>query len=141
MVGTLCLTLAALAFGLVSATQHPHKLRNDKRHHSRTLSSDNVVKRGDTFSGRATWFNVGLGACGQFNVPSDYQYGDGYPGPNCFRSITIEYNGQQEVATIMDECPQGSCDESGQLDLSTGLFTAFAGLDVGQFDMTYVNSN
>ncbi|KZO95216.1 hypothetical protein CALVIDRAFT_599363 [Calocera viscosa TUFC12733] len=144
MVSTLYLCFLGLAFGLVSGTHLHQKARHDKRHHGRSLSSDSVTKRDDTFTGRATWFNVGLGACGQNNVPSDYivalnyiQYGDGYPGPYCFQSITIEYNGQQEVATIMDECPQGSCDASGQLDLSTGLFTAFAGLDVGQFDMTW----
>lgn len=31
------------------------------------------------------------------------QYGQGYPGPDCFKSITVEVNGKQEQATIMDE--------------------------------------
>lgn len=33
------------------------------------------------------------------------QYGGGYPGPQCFKSITIQANGKTQVATIMDECP------------------------------------
>ncbi|EEB87320.1 hypothetical protein MPER_15377, partial [Moniliophthora perniciosa FA553] len=31
------------------------------------------------------------------------QYGGGYPGPNCFKWITIEVNGKQVDAQIMDE--------------------------------------
>lgn len=31
------------------------------------------------------------------------QYGSGYPGPECFKTITINYNGKSAQATIMDE--------------------------------------
>lgn len=31
------------------------------------------------------------------------QFGGGYPGPNCFKSITISYGGKQAQATIVDE--------------------------------------
>jgi hypothetical protein len=31
------------------------------------------------------------------------QYGSGYPGPQCFKSITIQYGGKTAQATIMDE--------------------------------------
>ena len=30
-------------------------------------------------------------------------YGGGYPGPNCFRPISITYKGKTLPATIMDE--------------------------------------
>ncbi|EJU05724.1 hypothetical protein DACRYDRAFT_20122 [Dacryopinax primogenitus] len=138
------LSSTALLLGLVSAAHLQQTTRADKRHRGFGTRNANLTQRGQTFSGRATWFNVGLGACGETNVPSDMmvalnylQFGDGYPAPQCFQSITIEYNGQQQVATILDECPQGSCDAVGQLDLSTGLFSLFEDTSLGQFDMTW----
>ncbi|KAJ8521000.1 hypothetical protein ONZ45_g2230 [Pleurotus djamor] len=88
------------------------------------------------FSGtRWTWYDVGLGACGKYNVPSDFivalnsaQYGGGYPGPQCFKSITLSFGGKTANAVIMDECP--SCPYGG-LDLSKSLFQHFADLGVG----------
>ncbi|KAG5728346.1 Allergen Asp f 7 [Termitomyces sp. T112] len=86
-------------------------------------------------SARWTFYAVGLGACGKTNVPSDFivalnsaQFGGGYPGPHCFETITMTYNGKTATATIMDECP--GCPFGG-LDLSTGLFTFFAPESVG----------
>ncbi|KAG5350207.1 hypothetical protein C0989_012199 [Termitomyces sp. Mn162] len=79
---------------------------------------------------RWTFYNVGLGACGKVNVPSDFvvalnsaQYGQGFPGPNCFKKITMTYQGKTATATIVDKCP--GCPVGG-LDLSVGLFTFFA---------------
>jgi predicted RNA-binding Zn-ribbon protein involved in translation (DUF1610 family) len=93
------------------------------------------------FSGRATFYDVGLGACGNTNVASDYivalntpQYGSSYPSPNCGKSITISYNGKTAVATIQDQCP--GCGY-GDLDLSRGLFDHFASEDLGTFQMTW----
>jgi len=70
------------------------------------------------------------------------QFGPGYPGQYCFKSITIQYNGVTMQATITDKvrlvlafivcsyldvfleqcmgCPWGG------LDFSRGLFDAFA---------------
>ncbi|EPQ58739.1 hypothetical protein GLOTRDRAFT_35963 [Gloeophyllum trabeum ATCC 11539] len=100
-----------------------HRARGDVQVHKRT---DNA---------RFTYYAVGLGACGQTNVPSDFivalnspMYGDGYPGPNCFKSITITANGKTTQATIMDECP--GCPYGG-LDFSEGLFKFFADESVG----------
>ncbi|EIM90394.1 uncharacterized protein STEHIDRAFT_51065 [Stereum hirsutum FP-91666 SS1] len=87
------------------------------------------VKRG---TGRGTFFSVGLGACGWNSVDADYvvalptsDYGD---GSNCGKHITIEANGVQSDAVVVDECP--SCAE-GALDMSTGLFQTFGSLSVG----------
>ncbi|KAL7422300.1 hypothetical protein Q5752_002946 [Cryptotrichosporon argae] len=100
-----------------------------------------LAARGTTYSGRATYYAVGLGACGDYNSASDYivalnsdQYGSGSPGPQCFKSITISYNGKTAVAEIMDECP--SC-SYGDLDLSEGLFDHFADESLGEFEMTW----
>jgi len=51
------------------------------------------------------------------------QYGGGYPGPNCFKSITISYGGKTAQAKVMDQCP--SCGY-GDLDLSRSLFNYFS---------------
>jgi len=92
-----------------------------------------LYKRFD--SARWTFYDVGQGACGKVNVADDFivalnsaQYGGGYPGPNCFKSITMTYNGKTARATIMDECP--GCPYGG-LDLSRGLFKFFAPESVG----------
>ncbi|CAA7265417.1 unnamed protein product [Cyclocybe aegerita] len=99
----------------------------------RTHGDVQLFKRFD--GTRWTFYDVGLGACGQTNVASDYivalnaeQFGPGYPGPNCFKSITLSYNGKTATATIMDSCP--GCPYGG-LDLSRGLFQHFASEDVG----------
>jgi len=84
---------------------------------------------------RFTYYDVGLGACGKYNVASDFivalnsaQFGGGYPGPHCFQTITISYGGKSTQATIMDECP--GCPYGG-LDLSRGLFDFFASESMG----------
>lgn len=101
-----------------------------------------VEKRGQgQYSGQATWFVDGLGACGKVNGPNDFivalntpQYGSGSPGPQCFKSITIYAGGKSAVATIMDECP--TCDY-GSLDMSHGLFLHFNPISVGEFPITW----
>ncbi|KAG1750081.1 hypothetical protein EDB19DRAFT_83466 [Suillus lakei] len=86
---------------------------------------------------RFTFYDVGLGACGQESSPGDFivalnvvQYGTGYPGTHCFKSITISYGGKTAQATIMDECV--GCPYGG-LDFSTGLFSYFASENDGVF--------
>ncbi|KAG2061669.1 hypothetical protein BDR06DRAFT_947146 [Suillus hirtellus] len=93
-----------------------------------------VLKRSFDNS-RFTFYDVGLGACGDTSVPSDFivalnvdQYGSGYPGPMCFMSITISYGGKTAQAVIMDECM--GCPYGG-LDFSTGLFDYFADASEG----------
>src|ERR1700675_1798098 len=39
-------------------------------------------------------------------TPSLQQFGGGFPGPNCFKTITMTYNGKSTQATIMDEVRQ-----------------------------------
>jgi len=102
---------------------------------------DTSLTKRQSYSGRATFYDVGLGACGGYNVGTDYivalntaQYGGGYPGPNCGRSITISANGVTVQATIQDQCP--SCDY-GSLDLSRSLFQRFASEDKGVFQMSW----
>ncbi|KIJ69350.1 hypothetical protein HYDPIDRAFT_24193 [Hydnomerulius pinastri MD-312] len=103
-----------------------------KRHQevaNRARGDVDISKR--SFSGaRFTFYDVGLGACGKYNSRDDFivalnapQYGGGYPGPQCFKSITISFGGKQTQATIMDECM--GCPYGG-LDFSRGLFDFFS---------------
>ncbi|WVN87150.1 uncharacterized protein L203_102326 [Cryptococcus depauperatus CBS 7841] len=101
-----------------------------------------LVPRGQTFNGVGTFYYTGLGACGQHSNDGDFmvalnsaQYGGGYPGPQCFKYITIQMGSKQIGGVqIMDECP--TCDY-GSLDLSPGLFTQFAGQDAGTIHITW----
>ncbi|KAI0831120.1 RlpA-like double-psi beta-barrel-protein domain-containing protein-containing protein [Trametes gibbosa] len=136
----LSLSLFSLALG---ATASSHGPAHHRRHEAiaaqvnTTNSTTQLHRRGQTFSNaRLTYYDVGLGACGKTNVPSDFivalnsgSYGGGYPGPNCFRPIEITYNGKVANAVIMDECP--GCPSPGGLDLSEGLFSYLAPLSEG----------
>ncbi|KAF9009389.1 RlpA-like double-psi beta-barrel-protein domain-containing protein-containing protein [Cyathus striatus] len=130
----LCLALPSFA--------EPHRRGNGrpgfKRHSdvARRASGDvNLYKRfSDT---KWTFYDVevGLGACGKQNKDSDFtvalnsaQFGGGYPGPHCFQTITMKYNGKTATATVMDECP--GCPYGG-LDLTRGLFSYFDSQDRG----------
>ncbi|WAR56158.1 hypothetical protein PtB15_7B3 [Puccinia triticina] len=94
-------------------------------------------KRGEgKFPGRATFYDPGLGACGQTNGPGDFivalnqaQY---TANKWCNKKIKIFFGGKSTEATIVDECP--GCPENG-LDMSPSLFEFFASKDVGVFYM------
>ncbi|TNY20251.1 hypothetical protein DMC30DRAFT_265805 [Rhodotorula diobovata] len=100
----------------------------------------NLSKRG--YSGRATFFEPGLGACGTYSSSSDYmvamnqaQYGDlGAVSSWCFQTITISYGGKTANAQVLDACP--GCPYGG-LDFSPSLFKHFADESVGVFYMNW----
>ncbi|KAG1841125.1 hypothetical protein DFJ58DRAFT_688826 [Suillus subalutaceus] len=106
----------------------------DKRGHHQELAQrargDVGIHKRAFNNARFTFYDVGLGACGQYSSPGDFivalnvaQYGGGFPGPQCFKSITISFGGKTAQATIMDECM--GCPYGG-LDFSIGLFSHFA---------------
>ncbi|KAJ8495048.1 hypothetical protein ONZ45_g13018 [Pleurotus djamor] len=135
MIALLALVVSVFVPLLAYADSHGHTLhmhhRKDIAH--RVAGDLQLHKR---FSGaRFTWYDVGLGSCGWFNKESDFivalnaaQYGSGYPGPFCGKTITITCNGKSAVAKIADECP--GCPVNG-LDFSKGLFEYFADLGAG----------
>ncbi|KAK4683399.1 hypothetical protein P7C73_g6874, partial [Tremellales sp. Uapishka_1] len=143
----LALLLLPLSLGFSDRNVHEQsrQLARSRAHIRRNpfagLNAEALAKR-DSYSGRATFFDVGLGACGNTNVASDFivaqntaQFASSqYPAPNCGKSITISYNGKTATATIEDECP--TCDY-GSLDMSRGLFDHFASEDLGEFQMTW----
>ncbi|RDX46766.1 hypothetical protein OH76DRAFT_1406610 [Lentinus brumalis] len=94
-----------------------------------------LLQKRVTHSGRGTFFEVGLGACGKFNVDSDLivaiassRFGG---GDNCeqFVEIVNKKNGKHAFGLVRDSCP--GCG-SGDLDMSLSLFKALgASLDEG----------
>ncbi|KAH7913975.1 RlpA-like double-psi beta-barrel-protein domain-containing protein-containing protein [Hygrophoropsis aurantiaca] len=102
-------------------------------------SSPDLAKR-VTHTGRGTWFDVGLGACGENNVNSDSIvaissaiYGN---GGNCgqYVHVTNTANGKSAYGMTRDECP--SC-SSGSLDMSPGLFEQIGDLGTGVLEISW----
>ncbi|KAF8127864.1 RlpA-like double-psi beta-barrel-protein domain-containing protein-containing protein [Boletus edulis] len=122
--------LSFLALALPFSSAIPS---HNKRHHevaNRARADVGIHKRGSFPNARLTYYDVGLGACGIWNKPGDFivalnveQFGPGFPGEYCFKTITIWINGATATATITDKCE--GCPWGG-LDLSRGLFDYFA---------------
>ena len=79
---------------------------------------------------QGTWFEVGLGACGDTSVDSDKIiaissniYGD---GTYCDKTVSITANGKTATATVKDECP--SCG-SGDIGTSCSPCCSTIGAD------------
>ncbi|KAF7795163.1 hypothetical protein EIP86_006312 [Pleurotus ostreatoroseus] len=98
-----------------------------------TASPVDLEKR-VTHSGRGTWFDTGLGACGWTNVNTDKIiaisssiYGS---GTNCgqYIQITNTANGKTAYGTVADSCP--GCGAS-DLDLTPSLFEELGDLSEG----------
>ncbi|TKY90809.1 hypothetical protein EX895_000807 [Sporisorium graminicola] len=152
----LCVALALVsaAIGALAEDAHHHdthyvrSLKHSRRAHVEARNDDDeagpssLSKRGPSYSGRATYYAAGLGACGNYNSGSDFivalnaaQYGNmGQRSSWCGKTIAITYNGNTQYATVQDACP--SCPYGG-LDMSEGLFKAFANTDVGVFQMSW----
>ncbi|ESK92216.1 non-catalytic module family expn protein [Moniliophthora roreri MCA 2997] len=96
-----------------------------------------LSKRG--YSGRATYFYVGLGNCGDTNVDADIvvalatsTYNN---GAHCNQQVKItDSKGTVQYATVKDSC--STCAE-GDLDMSPSLFQLFNSLDTGVFPMSW----
>ncbi|CAE6526578.1 unnamed protein product, partial [Rhizoctonia solani] len=91
-------------------------------------------------TGKASWFNTGLGACGK--VSNDKQsivaLGPGayQGGKMCGKTITIKNtkNGKSTTAKVMDLCP--SCG-TNNLDLSPAAFKKLGSLSTGILSVSW----
>lgn len=127
--------LVSVILPFTVAGTHGHIQRGRHQELAQRARGDVNIHKRAFDNARFTFYDVGLGACGQYSSPGDFivalnviQYGGGYPGPQCFKSITISYGGKTAQATIMDECM--GCPYGG-LDFSAGLFSYFASEDNG----------
>jgi expansin (peptidoglycan-binding protein) len=104
-------------------------------------------KRAAQASGRFTYYNPGLGACGQNHGDGDYVVAlshadfdpstpNGNPNNNplCGRRLRASYLGKTVDVTVVDRC-EGCA--SGDLDFSPAAFQALAALSVGVIQGTW----
>ncbi|KAF9456936.1 RlpA-like double-psi beta-barrel-protein domain-containing protein-containing protein [Collybia nuda] len=96
-----------------------------------------------SFGGEATYFNVGLGACGKFNIDRDFIVALATPtyaqGSHCDKilqriRISDPSTGKTAVAVIRDACP--GCSPS-DIDMSPALFEYFQPLSRGRFNVNW----
>ncbi|KAJ3503394.1 hypothetical protein NMY22_g18262 [Coprinellus aureogranulatus] len=96
----------------------------------RSANSTRLAKRFD--GARFSFYDAGLGACGEVNSNSDFivalNIAQWDNKAHCGETITISFGGKTARAKIMDLCP--GCPYGG-LDLTRGLFSYFASQDLG----------
>ncbi|KLO11970.1 barwin-like endoglucanase [Schizopora paradoxa] len=102
------------------------------------------ARAGTTYTGDATFYSPGLGACGITNGPNDfiaaasYKLFDTFPGhtanpnnnPICGKSLTAKVNGKSVTVKITDRC--AGCQGMGDLDFTPAAFQKLAPLSVGR---------
>lgn len=117
---SLPLSLWTVILLLLPAFSHASSIHHNPRRTHQGISKANLntslqkrethsfSKRGG-FSGKATFYATGLGACGKTNTDSDFIVALNQPQYEankwCFKSITVSYGGKSHEAQIVDECP------------------------------------
>ncbi|GAB1524857.1 hypothetical protein RhiTH_008013 [Rhizoctonia solani] len=136
LVPALAPPVGAKLYNATAGYNATHGLPYDKNLHGPLTERD--LKARQAFTGDATWFYPGLGACGGTNNQWEHVVALNAPqwngGGNCWRSITIQAYGKQVPAAIVDQCPGCAW---GSLDLAPALFQQFTGLDTGRFQITW----
>ncbi|KAJ8132701.1 hypothetical protein O1611_g920 [Lasiodiplodia mahajangana] len=95
-----------------------------------------LAERSGDFTGDITYYQPGLGACGETNSDSEAVVAlspSQYNG-NCGKSITITKDGKTAKAKVVDKCP--SC-ASGAIDVSSTVFQSLADLSVGRTTVSW----
>jgi len=101
-----------------------------------------------TRTGRTTFYNPGLGACGTTNTDASMVAAmnaptfNNYPGagtnpntnPICGKKVTVKYKGKSVVVKVVDKCPTCGPDA---IDLSPSAFKKLAPLSVGHIRATW----
>ncbi|WLF80303.1 Lytic transglycosylase [Lodderomyces elongisporus] len=104
-------------------------------------------QQGQTFSGDATYYSTGLGACGIVNTDSDYIIAishemydqhtpDGNPNHNtlCGKKIKAFRNGKSIDVTVVDRCEGCAYND---LDFSPAAFKQLADFEEGRVRITW----
>ncbi|SPO31225.1 uncharacterized protein UTRI_05974_B [Ustilago trichophora] len=112
---------------------------------SSSPSTSSLYTQSTPFTGHATYYDTGLGACGIVNTDTDpivavskdlfeqYNPSSGNPNHNslCGRKVEISWKGKKTHAFAMDECP--TCYPTS-LDMSPSVFEALDCKDVGDLN-------
>ncbi|KAI0856456.1 RlpA-like double-psi beta-barrel-protein domain-containing protein-containing protein [Xylaria cubensis] len=99
-------------------------------------SNNSVAMRSQSYTGDITYYQPGLGACGETNSDSDAVVAmspSQYTG-NCGKSITITKDGKTAKAKVVDKCP--AC-ASGSIDVSSTVFQSLVDLSVGRTTVSW----
>ncbi|KAI1303499.1 RlpA-like double-psi beta-barrel-protein domain-containing protein-containing protein [Xylaria venustula] len=95
-----------------------------------------VTERSQTFTGDITYYQPGLGACGETSTDSEAVVAlstSQYDG-NCGKTMTITKDGKTAKAKVVDKCV--SC-ASGSIDVSSTVFQSLVDLSVGRTTVTW----
>ncbi|KAJ7487633.1 RlpA-like double-psi beta-barrel-protein domain-containing protein-containing protein [Mycena galericulata] len=128
------LSLLSVAFASQHIPRHPHPKRASDANTGPDKFSlyDAGLWVHPCLETRPTHRYFSSGACGGTNTDSEFVVALNIPqwdnGANCYKEITITYNGKTTNAQIVDQCQ--ICPDGG-LDLSRGLFTFFEDPSVG----------
>ncbi|KAH8669082.1 RlpA-like double-psi beta-barrel-protein domain-containing protein-containing protein [Xylariales sp. PMI_506] len=100
-------------------------------------------------TGRMTYFDLGLGACGWTNTDSQlaiaapaglWTAANPNNDPLCGMQVAITYGGKTVYAEVVDKCPTSSCTVN-DIDVSPAVFEQFAAETIGvlEVDWEFVN--
>lgn len=90
-----------------------------------------------SMSGQATYYDVGLGSCGDTNSNSEMVAalsGDIMSSKYCGKSITVKGGSGSVTVKVVDTCP--GCDK-GSVDLSPAAFKKLGPLSKGVIPITW----
>ncbi|MGW4817078.1 RlpA-like double-psi beta-barrel domain-containing protein [Kitasatospora cineracea] len=94
-----------------------------------------------TYTGMASFYSTGLGACGVVVKDSDLavalspdMFGSGAPGPRCGAVLAITYKGRTVNATVAD---RAAALRGADIDLSPAAFSALGSVDEGRIQVTW----
>ncbi|KAF2973096.1 hypothetical protein GQX73_g678 [Xylaria multiplex] len=95
-----------------------------------------VAGRVIAYSGDMTYYNPGLGFCGQTNGDNDevVALSPGDVSGKCGKTIRIHKDGKTATAKVVDKCP--GC-AGGSIDVSPVVFDKLANRDQGRVKVTW----
>ncbi|KAI0474469.1 RlpA-like double-psi beta-barrel-protein domain-containing protein-containing protein [Xylaria cf. heliscus] len=101
-----------------------------------TTSTAQSQSQSQSFTGDLTYYEPGLGACGETNSDSEavVALSPAQYNGNCGKSITITKDGKTATAKVVDKCP--AC-ASGAIDVSSTVFESLADLSVGRTTVSW----
>ncbi|KAI1839775.1 hypothetical protein JX265_010855 [Neoarthrinium moseri] len=95
------------------------------------------------FTGRMTYYQPGLGACGKTNSANDAIVAIGHDrwtssnpnkDPLCSKSINISHNGKTVKAKVVDKCMGCGAND---IDVSPAIFKQFGSLGTGVIQVNW----
>ncbi|KAG1450683.1 hypothetical protein G6F56_008275 [Rhizopus delemar] len=103
-----------------------------------TTSQAAPIEKRTSMSGDGTFYEVGLGSCGNTNTDTELVAALSSSlmssGSYCGKSITVKSSSKSVTVKVVDSCP--SCSK-GDVDLSPAAFKKLAELSEGRISITW----